>query len=171
MTADTTQMRRGIREVPAAVERLLNQGEDAIGDRSLIPLSRRPSRAISNEAALKNRETCLIHAENRSSAEVPHGPVSFVDHGFPVIAFAADDAAGGNVAETAGDLADKGARVFVLSDGVRKATRLRHVRTDHWWTDSIAAIMAVCCVIEALALRRGIDPDDPRHLNKATETA
>lgn len=143
---------------------------DAINGRSLLTLGRGPSWAISNEAALKFKETCLIHAESYSSAEVLHGPVSIVDQGFPVIAFAAGDAAEESVAETADALADKGARVFALSDRVRKATRLQHVRTDHWLTDPVAAIMPFYCMIESLAVRRGFDPDTPRHLNKVTET-
>lgn len=144
--------------------------ESVIDERSLLTLGRGPSRAISNEAALKFKETCLIHAESHSSAEVLHGPVSIVDHGFPVIAFVAGDAAEGSVAGTADVLADKGARVFVLSDRGRKATRLQNVRTGHWLTDAIAAIMSFYCMVEALAVRRGVDPDTPWHLNKVIET-
>lgn len=65
----------------------------AIDGSSLFTLGRGPSWAISNEAALKFKETCLIHAESYSSAEVLHGPVSIVGRSFPVIAFAAGDAA------------------------------------------------------------------------------
>lgn len=163
-----------IRTLPDHLEAAIrcdwSPAEDAIDDRSLLTLGRGPSRAVSNEAALKFKETCLIHAESYSSAEVLHGPVSIIDHGFPVIAFAAGDAAEESVAETADALANKGARVFALSDRVRKATRLQHVRTDHWLTDPIAAIMSFYSMVEALAVRRGIDPDAPRHLSKVTET-
>lgn len=143
---------------------------DVIDGRSLFTLGRGPSWAISSEAALKFKETCLIHAESYSSAEVFHGPVSVVDQGFPVIAFAADDAAEDGLAETADALVDKGGRVFALSHKVRKATRLQHVRTDHWLTDPIAAIVSFYGMVEAVAVRRGIDPDTPRHLSKVTET-
>ncbi len=144
---------------------------DAIDGRSAFTLGRGPSWAVSNEAALKFKETCLIHAESYSSAEVLHGPVSIVEQGFPVIAFAADDAAEASVAQTADALADKGARVFALSDRVRRAASLPHVRTDHWLTDPVAAIVSFYGMAEAVAVRRGIDPDTPRHLNKVTETA
>lgn len=163
-----------IRALPDRLEDAIDcdwsHAEDAIDGRSLLTLGRGPSRAISNEAALKFKETCLIHAESYSSAEVLHGPVSIIDHGFPVIAFAAGDAAEESVAETADALAAKGARVFVLSDRARTATRLQHVRTGHWLTDPVAAIVSFYCMVEALAVRRGIDPDSPRHLNKVTET-
>ena len=142
----------------------------AIDGRSLFTIGRGPSWAISNEAALKFKETCLIHAESYSSAEVLHGPVSIVGSGFPVIAFAARDKAEETLAETADALADKGAQVFAVTDKVRRATALPHVRTDHWLCDPIPAIVSFYAMVERVALARGINPDKPRHLNKVTET-
>ena len=143
---------------------------DAIDGRSLFTLGRGPSLAVSNEAALKFKETCLIHAESYSSAEVLHGPVSIVEQGFPAIAFAARDAAEDTLAATADELAAKGARVFATTDRVKRATCLPHVRTDHWLTDPVTSIVSFYGTVEAVAVRRGIDPDRPRHLNKVTET-
>lgn len=143
---------------------------DAIDGSSIFTLGRGPSWAISNEAALKFKETCLIHAESYSSAEVMHGPVSIVDRSFPVFAFAAADAAEASVAETVDTLAEKGASVFTTATGAKRAHILPHVRTDHWLTDPIAAIVCFYGMVEAVAVRRGINPDTPRHLNKVTET-
>lgn len=142
----------------------------AIDGTSLFTLGRGPSWAISNEAALKFKETCMIHAESYSSAEVLHGPVSIVGQSFPVIAFAAGDAAEENVAQTSDALAGKGARVFTLASGASRATVLPHVRTGHWLTDPVAAIVSFYGMVESVAVARGIDPDAPRHLNKVTET-
>ncbi|MEM9430032.1 MAG: SIS domain-containing protein [Pseudomonadota bacterium] len=143
---------------------------EAIDGSSLFTLGRGPSWAISNEAALKFKETCLIHAESYSSAEVMHGPVSIIDRSFAVIVFAAGDAAEAGVAQTSDTLAEKGARVFTIARGARKAHALPHVRTDHWLTDPIAAIVSFYGMVEAVAVGRGINPDTPRHLNKVTET-
>ncbi|NND17937.1 MAG: SIS domain-containing protein [Silicimonas sp.] len=147
-----------------------SSASDAMDGRSLYTLGRGPSWAISNEAALKFKETCLVHAESYSSAEVLHGPVSIVEQDFPVIAFAAGDAAEDSLAATADELAGKGARVFASTDKVRKAEKLPHARTSHWLTDPIAGIVSFYGMVEAFAARRGIDPDAPRHLNKVTET-
>ncbi len=143
---------------------------DAIGSSSIFTLGRGPSWAISNEAALKFKETCLIHAESYSSAEVMHGPVSIVERNFPIIAFSARDAAEENVAQTSDALAQKGARVFTTAKGAKKAKVLPSVQTDHWLTDPIAAIVCFYGMVEAVAVRKGINPDTPRHLNKVTET-
>ncbi len=157
-------------QLDAATQCDWSAAADAIEARSLFTLGRGPSWAVSNEAALKFKETCLIHAESYSSAEVLHGPVSIVEQGFPVIAFAAADAAEDSLAATADALAEKGARVFAVTDRATRATRLPHVRTDHWLTDPVAAIVSFYGMVEQVARRRGIDPDTPRHLRKVTET-
>ncbi len=164
-----------IRALPAALDKATGcdwsaAAEAITGGRSLYTLGRGPSWAVSNEAALKFKETCLIHAESYSSAEVLHGPVSIVEPGFPVIAFAAADAAEASLAATADALAEKGAQVFAVTGKVARATPLDHVRTGHWMTDPIAAIVTFYGMVEAVAVRRGIDPDAPRHLRKVTET-
>mgnify|MGYP006197036357 CR=1 FL=1 len=43
------------------------------------------------EAALKLKETCGLHAEAFSAAEVKHGPMAIVGEGFPVLLFAQQD--------------------------------------------------------------------------------
>lgn len=163
-----------IRKLPDDLARAINcdWGDviEAIDGQSLFTLGRGISWAISNEAALKFKETCQIHAESYSSAEVLHGPVSIVDQGFPVLAFASGDAAEDNITEVADTLAGKGAKVFVTSNRVKDAVSLPHVRTLHWMTDPIAAIASFYGMVEAVATRRGINPDMPRHLKKVTET-
>jgi glucosamine--fructose-6-phosphate aminotransferase (isomerizing) len=143
---------------------------EAIDGQSLYTLGRGPSWAISNEAALKFKETCQIHAESYSAAEVLHGPVSIVGENFPVIAFAAADAAEESVGDMVQALADKGAHVFATTDKAKGADVLPHVRTDHWITDPISSIVSFYGMVDAVAARRGLNPDTPRHLNKVTET-
>jgi len=143
----------------------------AIGARqSLFTLGRGPSWAISNEAALKFKETCQIHAESYSAAEVLHGPVSIVEEGFPVLCLAAADAAEASVVSVADQLTEKGAQVFVTSDHPTTATALPHVRTRHYLTDPIALAVSFYAMVERVAAERGINPDTPRHLRKVTET-
>lgn len=157
-------------QVAAAVRCDWSAAMAALDAPSLFTLGRGPSLAMADEAALKFKETCLIHAESHSSAEVMHGPISIVEAGFPVLAFAAADAAEQSLAEMSDALAEKGAQVFALTDLVRQAVPLPHIRTGHWLTDPIAAIASFYPAVEALARQRGIDPDVPRHLKKVTRT-
>lgn len=137
---------------------------------SLFTLGRGPSLAISSEAALKFKETCQIHAESYSSAEVMHGPVSIVANDFPVLCFAAADAAEQGLVDIADQLADKGAAVFATSERPKNATAIDHVRTGHPLTDPLALVVSFYAMVERFAAQKGIDPDTPRHLKKVTET-
>ena len=169
-----TALIAAIRGLPEVLDRATrcdwSEAIEALTGDNLFTLGRGPSWAISNEAALKFKETCQIHAESYSSAEVLHGPVSIVGSGFPVIGFAAADKAETALVEVADGLADKGALVFVTSDKARPATRLDHVRSGHWLTDPIPLIVSFYGMVEQVAAKRGIDPDAPRHLRKVTET-
>ena len=172
---DDDDLRRAIRNLPKALESATAidwpEVRAAITpDRSLYTLGRGPVWAISNEAALKFKETCQIHAESYSSAEVLHGPVSIVDEGFPVLAFAAGDAAENAVVDIADQLAAKGANVFVTSGRAKNAVAIDHCRTDHPLTDPISLITSFYAMVEKVATDRGINPDSPRHLKKVTET-
>ncbi|HQY42980.1 MAG TPA: SIS domain-containing protein [Paracoccaceae bacterium] len=140
------------------------------GASSLYTLGRGPAFAISGEAALKFKEISQIHAENYSSAEVLHGPVSIVGQGFPVLAFAARDAAETVVAEIADQLAAKGAQVLITSDKAKTAGCLPFVATGHPLTDPLALIITFYATVERFARDSGVDPDKPRHLRKITET-
>ena len=166
---------KAIHDLPAALDKATKvdwpEIRGAIGtETSLFTLGRGPAWAMANEAALKFKEVCQIHAESYSSAEVLHGPVSIVDLGFPVLVFAVADAAKGAVIEVADGLAEKGARVFVTSRQPKTATAVEPIRTLHPLTDPLTLIVSFYAMVERLASDLGIDPDQPRHLKKVTET-
>lgn len=173
--ADDDDLRRAIADLPTKLEEAVKldwpEVRMALGGRnSIFCLGRGPAYAISNEAALKFKETCQIHAESYSSAEVLHGPVSIVDGGFPVIGLAAEDEAESVLAGVAEEIAAKGAKVFATSSKLVKATPLATVRTGHALTDPISLIASFYSMVERVAESRGINPDAPRHLKKVTET-
>lgn len=140
------------------------------GHESLYVLGRGPALAIASEAALKFKETCGLHAEAYSAAEVIHGPARIVERHFPVLVLAARDAAEASVAETAERLAGQGARVFITSIHGQKAERLPFAASGHPITDALALIVSFYGLVEALSRRRGFDPDRPPYLKKVTET-
>ena len=170
-----TALRAAIHKLPGALDKAAHMDWSALGTeiatrQSLFCLGRGPAMAISNEAALKFKETCQLHAESYSSAEVLHGPVSIVDGGFPVIALTAADPAEPSLVAVADEMAAKGASVFVTSDGAKQATALPCARTSHPLTDPISLIVSFYAMVEQVARSRGINPDTPRHLKKVTET-
>lgn len=173
-TADD-ELRRSIQQLPeklAEATKLDWQELSAeLGQaESLYMLGRGPSLAIASEAALKFKETSEIHAEAYSSAEVLHGPVALVERRFPVITFAARDAALPSVMETADGLAEKGALAFITADGAQHARRLPFVATGHPLTDALALIVPFYGFVEAWSRALGFNPDAPAALKKVTET-
>ncbi|HEX7324547.1 MAG TPA: SIS domain-containing protein [Rhodanobacteraceae bacterium] len=126
--------------------------------------------AAAEEAALKLKETCALHAEAFSSAEVRHGPMELVGPRLPVLLFAqADDALEGALA-TARDFRQRGASVWVAAPGASGRTALPIVATSQPLCAPILAVQSFYRAVNALALRRGRDPDHPPHLAKVTET-
>jgi len=125
--------------------------------------------AAAQEASLKLKETCAIHAEAFSAAELAHGPLAIVREGFPVFAFVQDDETKPGMLETVRKLQDLRARLFLaglsLDDAVALPTPVAHPIVQ-----PALMIESFYRFANALAVSRGLDPDRPRHLSKVTET-
>ena len=138
-------------------------------------LGRGPGLAAAQEAALKFKETCGLHAEAYSSAEVRHGPMALVGPGFPVLVFAQPDEAGAGTVAVAEEFARRGAQVWVATSPGLPATaqagrQLPLMAVAHPALAPLVGVQSFYRAVNALALRRGHDPDQPPHLNKVTET-
>jgi glutamine---fructose-6-phosphate transaminase (isomerizing) len=144
---------------------------DAVEKRgSLYVIGRGPGLAIAHEAALKFKETCQIHAEAYSSAEVMHGPVSIVENGYPILALGVRDAAEEGLAQAADRMTDQGGNVFATSDKAQRAEKLPFESAGHPLTDALVQIVSFYAFIEWFARERGFNPDIPKHLKKVTQT-
>ncbi len=124
---------------------------------------------VAQEAALKLKETCGLHAEAFSSAEVKHGPMALVRAGFPVLMFTQRDDTRAGIEELAAEFAARGARVLLAGAQARGAIPLPSIEA-HAVIEPMLAIQSFYRAAEALARARGLDPDSPPHLNKITET-
>jgi len=121
------------------------------------------------EIALKCKETCGLHAEAFSSAELRHGPYTLLGQAFPALMLAQPDASQAGVQALAAELAQRGVPVLLAGARAAGATVLPTVDT----IPELAPILLVQSayrMIDALAARRGLDPDHPPHLRKITET-
>ncbi|MDE2384893.1 MAG: SIS domain-containing protein [Alphaproteobacteria bacterium] len=132
---------------------------------SLYVLGRGPGLAIALEAALKMKETCALHAEALSFAEVMHGPLELVRPHFPILAFSPDDASRDLAKQALERLRKAGADVFAVEDG-----GLPHEPAGHALLEPISIIQSAYLNIEPLARALGRNPDAPRLLSKVTET-
>jgi glutamine---fructose-6-phosphate transaminase (isomerizing) len=126
------------------------------------------------EAALKLKETCGLHAEAFSSAEVRHGPMALIVEGFPVLLFAQSDETRAGIEELAADLAKRGA-VVLLADGHVTASTTRRLMalptvSANAVVEPMLRVQSFYRMANALSIARGRDPDRPPHLHKVTET-
>lgn len=137
---------------------------------SLMTIGRGPTLAIAAEAALKLKETCLLHAEAFSGAEFLHGPVSLVSKAYPIVMFMPADDAAIALRRLETDLRRKEAAVFATSSGKRAAGRLPALKPGHPETDAVCLIQSFYAMLVRLAELRGSDADQPRHLQKVTRT-
>ncbi len=138
---------------------------------SLYVLGRGPTHAIAGEAALKLKETCYLHAEAFSAAEVQHGPKAVIDRDFPLLALATADAGGADTTAFAAERAAMGGTVVTVSPAdTAPGLQVRLPTPLHPLLDPIVTIAAFYPMAEALARARGHDPDHPRGLKKVTTT-
>ncbi|KUR72101.1 SIS domain-containing protein [Novosphingobium sp. FSW06-99] len=137
---------------------------DAVG---LYVLGRGPGFAAAQEAALKLKETCGLHAEAFSAAEVRHGPMALIHSGFPVIAFVPDDAGREGVDAAIAAARAQGATMLEVG-GVDPSGPA--IPRTHPALTPIVQIQGFYRLVDALAARRGYDPDSPPHLAKVTST-
>jgi glucosamine--fructose-6-phosphate aminotransferase (isomerizing) len=124
---------------------------------------------IAQEAALKFKETCGLHAEAFSAAEVKHGPMALVGRGFPVLMMSQDDESRGGIEKLAGDFIARGADVLLAGPKVAGAIELPTI-TAHPVIEPLLMVQSFYRMVAALAPERGFNPDQPPHLNKVTET-
>ena len=137
--------------------------------RNLYVLGRGVGFGIAQEAALKFKETCGLHAEAFSAAEVLHGPMALVKPGFPALVFAQNDESRDSVDAMAQGLAERGADVLLAGAGEAGAGALPALAA-HPVVEPILMIQSFYRMANALSVARGYDPDSPPHLNKVTET-
>lgn len=139
------------------------------GASHLYVIARGLGLGIAQEAALKCKETCGLHAESFSSAEVRHGPQALMKAGFPALILAQDDETRAGIEELARDLVQRGVTVLAAGAEAAGATVLPTLEA-HPVIAPLALVQSFYGMANALAFARGLDPDNPPYLRKVTET-
>ncbi len=137
--------------------------------RDLYVIGRGVGFGAAQEAALKLKETCSLHAEAFSAAEVRHGPMALAQNGFPALVLSQDDETRAGVKELIDALAASGADILLAGFDDPRATNLPGLAA-HPALQPILFLQSFYRMAESLARARGLNPDQPPHLNKVTET-
>lgn len=137
---------------------------------SLFVLGRGAGYAIAGEASLKLKETCQIHAESYSAAEVQHGPMVLARKKLAVLAFFPDSKGRESVKKSIEILSRNGASVFTVGSDLNNDNNLATAQSPHSLLNEICQITSFYKFVESLSCQMGFNPDKPPMLNKVTET-
>ena len=153
--------------------------EFAASERSIV-ISRGYDYPTALETALKLKETGRLFAEGYSSADFSHGPVVLSAPGVPVLAIRPDGRMGPAVDEGIDAARLAGGRPWIIcgaddrvgpgSSGDDRLIRLPLPPSLPEGLAPLATILPGQLLAEAVARRRGYDPDAPPGLRKVTLT-
>ncbi len=140
-----------------------------------VVLGRGFNYATAFEWALKLKEMTYVAAEPYSTADFLHGPVAIVEHGFPILAVAAQGKVFPSMMEVLEMVRqERGAELLVISDA-EPALRLAQSPIPlpggiPEWLSPLICILPGQLFSYHLTLVKGYDPQAPRSLNKVTQT-
>ncbi|HZC31190.1 MAG TPA: SIS domain-containing protein [Gaiellaceae bacterium] len=127
-----------------------------------------------HETALKIRELSSLVVEAYSPADLMHGPIAAIRHGWPVVAIAPSGPAQESVVSLLPALASREARLLVVSDSAealaQAGTPLPLVAGVPEWLSPLTAVVPAQVAAMKLAEIRGLDLDRPAGLQKVTLT-
>jgi len=96
--------------------------------------------------------------------------MALVSPHYPLLLFMPTDAAAAGLREFAANLRHKGALVFAAEHGQPDAGRLPDLPPEHPDVDAACLIQTFYALAVRIAVRRGTNADQPRHLQKVTRT-
>ncbi|WP_434926836.1 glucosamine-6-phosphate deaminase NagB-II [Shewanella sp. HL-SH2] len=135
--------------------------ESLDGVKNLVVLGRGLGYAVSKEIALKMKEVCSIHAEAFSSAEFLHGPVTLVEKKLAIVDVCINDESYASHVEQIDNVNQRGADLVHLNQTAADI----HPRVA-----PLALLQRFYIDVAAVAIARGINPDQPAGLKKVTQT-
>jgi len=140
-------------------------------DRALV-VSRGYNLATALELALKLKETSGLFAEPYSSADLAHGPVILAGPGVPALAIRPDGPIGAEVDQAIEAIEQRGGHPIVVagSDPLAATDALSLELDVPEMLTPLPFAVAGQLLVEAVARRRGVDPDAPPGLGKVTLT-
>jgi glutamine---fructose-6-phosphate transaminase (isomerizing) len=119
------------------------------------------------EIALKVAEILRVPALGYSAAELRHGPRASITPATPVLVLRQNDQTAAAVDDLVRELDDAGEKVFTAGG---PTGTLPWIGDGHPVCDPVLMLIPAYRAIEAVARRRGLDPDNPPHLSKVTHT-
>ncbi len=179
--AGDEEMFAALRTVPGAIRQVVSSAPTVCraSERyrymeACVVVSRGYNYATAYEIALKLKELTYVLAEPYSSADFQHGPVALVEKGFPVIAVVPEGAVTAEMVDFLRRLREREAELVVFSAREEvlslAQTPLPLPEGIPEWLSPMVAVVPGQLFALGLTQARGLDPDQPRGLQKVTRT-
>ena len=162
----------GLRQLPQRLSRALDCDWSAWADSAAraaaaFVVGRGYGLGCVREIALKVAEILRVPTLGHSAAELRHGPRASITPSTPVLVLRQNDQAATAVDDLVKDLNEANETVFVAGG---PAGTLPWIGDGHPVFDPVVMLIPAYLAIEAVARRRGFDPDNPPYLSKVTRT-
>src|SRR5438270_9292652 len=165
--------------LPAQIQSILDSAKEieTIAERfkdatNFLYLGRGFNFPVALEGALKLKEISYIHAEGYPAAEMKHGPIALIDAAMPVVFIAPHDAVFDKVVSNFMEVKARGGRVICITsqdepvlDGLIDFEIRVPQTIDMLYP--ILTVIPLQLLAYYIAVKRGLNVDQPRHLAKS----
>ena len=165
--------------LPEQIQSILDRAPEieAIAERfkdasNFLYLGRGYNFPVALEGALKLKEISYIHAEGYPAAEMKHGPIALIDEEMPVVFIAPHDAVFDKVVSNIQEVKARGGKVICITsqdEPVLEGKIDFEIRIPQT-VDMLYPILTVIplqLLAYYIAVKRGLDVDQPRNLAKS----
>jgi glucosamine--fructose-6-phosphate aminotransferase (isomerizing) len=172
MLARDDDLNNGLRQLPQRLSGALAcdwspWADSVAGATAAFVVGRGYGLGCVREIALKVAEILRVPTLGYSAAELRHGPRASITPSTPVLVLRQNDQTAAAVDDLVRDLEGAGETVFSAGGA---PGRLPWIGDGHPVFDPILMLIPAYRAIEAVARRRGFDPDSPPYLSKVTRT-
>jgi glucosamine--fructose-6-phosphate aminotransferase (isomerizing) len=149
------------------VDALKTAGALALANK-LFVIGRGLGLPVAQEIALKFKETCGIHAEAISSAELKHGPMEVMDAQSHALVLAPCGPGESEQLDCAAFLKKEGVATYTV--GTCQSADIQLVPTWHFILQPVCALAKLYPLVDQVARLRDRNPDTPKRIQKVTHT-
>jgi len=137
-----------------------------------VVLGTGPNYGVALEGALKIKETNYIATEAFSTLEFRHGPMAMVDEKLVVIGLIPESKRYNDEIAVINEIADRGGRILLVTNAKAEKVPNRFVidfPSLHEYLTPIINIIPMQLLAFCMCVKRGYNPDKPRHLTKVVK--
>jgi glucosamine--fructose-6-phosphate aminotransferase (isomerizing) len=170
----------GLKAIPHKISELLEQSEAPIkraaddhhGADFFLYLGRHVGFPIALEGALKLKEVSYIATDAYPAGEMKHGPIALLDEQTPVVVVATNSPVREKVISNIQEVRARGAHVLAVVTAGDEVAMSEHsdevfpVPLTDWTLQPLLAVIPLQLLGYEIAVRRGLNVDQPRNLAK-----